>query len=56
MNNTILALDAIMALMEIQSKFATMIQTARSEGRDITNEELASLRSENKAKLAEFDE
>ncbi len=56
MNNTLLALDAMMGLMEIQSKYAAMIQAAHTEGRDITDEELTSLRSENQAKLAEFDE
>lgn len=56
MNNMLLALDAITALIEIQSKFAAMVQIARSEGRDITPEELAKLRTENKNKLAAFDE
>ena len=56
MSNTLIVLDVLMGMMEVQAKWVTMYQTAKSENRDVTDEELASLRAENKAKLAAFEE
>ena len=56
MNNAIIVLDVLMGLMEVQAKWAELYQTAKTEGREITDAEIAALRAENKAKLAAFDE
>ena len=56
MNNAIIVLDVLMGIMEVQAKYAALYQTAKLEGRDITDAELAALRASNKAKLAAFDE
>ena len=56
MNNAIIVLDVLMGIMEVQAKWAALYQTAKTEGRDITDAELAALRAENKSKLAAFDE
>ena len=56
MSNAILVLDVLMGLMEVQAKWSALYQLAKTEGRDITDSELAALRLENKAKLAAFNE
>ena len=56
MSNAIIVLDVLMGMMEVSAKWAQLYQTAKTEGREITDAEIASLRAENKRKLAEFDE
>lgn len=53
--NLLLALDAVTTMIEIQARFAEVINKARAEGRDISNEELAGLRAENQVKRAAWD-
>ena len=56
MSNAVIVVDVIMGMLEVAGKWSAMHQLAKTEGRDITDAELASLRAENKAKLAAFDE
>ncbi len=53
--NLLLALDAVTTMIEIQARFAEVINKARAEGRDISDSELAGLRAENKVKRAAWD-
>ena len=46
MSNTILAIDAIMAALEIASRYAAAIQKVRAEGLSISDEEMLTLDSE----------
>jgi len=55
MSNILLAMDAVIAMMEITAKYNQMISRARIEGRDITKAELRTLRDENKLKRAVFE-
>jgi len=55
MSNTILAIDTIMAALEIASRYSEAMHKAKSEGRSISDEEIAALTESNKSKLAAFD-
>ena len=55
MSNLLIALDAVTALIEIQARYATVINAARAEGRDITAEELDVLHAANVEKRAAWD-
>ena len=55
MSNTILAIDAIMAALEIASRYSAAMQKAKAEGRSISDEEMSALTRSNKSKLAAFD-
>lgn len=48
-SNAIMLLDLVVAGLEVSSEITTLFRTAESEGRDVTKEELQSLRSGNEA-------
>ena len=54
MTNAILAIDLVMGLMEASLKIQEVLRKAQAEGRDVTNEELAALRTQNAIKATEF--
>lgn len=47
MTNTILALDILNASLNVASQIQAMLQRAHVENRDISNEEIASLKTGN---------
>ncbi len=46
MNNAILALDFLIALVNATVRIQTILATAQREGRDVTDEELKTLKME----------
>jgi hypothetical protein len=49
MNNTLIAIDLLIAAMNTSMRLSQMLQTAQAENRDITDEEITALRAENDA-------
>ena len=56
MSNILIAMDAALAAMEIAARWTKLIQTAKAEGREISDKELAALTASNKSKLELFDQ
>ncbi len=54
MTNAILVLDILAGLLELSSELQALLSKAQSEGRDVTQEELDSIRVKNRDKASEF--
>lgn len=54
MTNLLLAADALLAIMQTGAKITEAMQKAQSEGRDITDEEMATLRADRREAVNEF--
>lgn len=49
MSNTVLAIDMLIGVMQVSAEINQMLKNAAVEGRDITDEELATLKAANDA-------
>ena len=54
-SNAILLLDLLSSAIAVQTKITQLLQQAQIEGRDVSNEELATLRAETDIKLNQWN-